>query len=136
MEENIEINVETLTNGLQVVNLFRDPILFEDGTSAKPTNYKLRIASIKSDKEPTTVDEWRDNASPQAGYTNLIRIDSIARVEDLEWMRKNIPKGVLILCPKAQAATYGFPCVTPSWKARIDERSVEHKIDEFYWSSV
>jgi hypothetical protein len=136
MEENIEIKVATLTNGIKVINLFRDIILFDDGTSVENTDYKLRISSIRSEREPKNVDEWRDNSPPQASYIGLTRIDSIARVEDLEWIRKNIPKDVLILCPKAQAAIYGFPCVTPSWKGRIDENSVEHKIDEFFWSSV
>ena len=135
MEQNIEINVKELTNGIKVINLFRSPIFFEDRSVVEITNYTLRIHSMKSDKEPMNVDGWRDNSPPQASYIKLTRIDTMANAEDVEWLRKSIPKDVLILCPKAQAAVYGFPCVTPVWKARIDDNTVEHKLDEFYWSS-
>jgi hypothetical protein len=134
MELNIEIKTVELSNGLKVINLLRVPIHFEDGTIVPVTNFRLRLATLKRKVEPENADEWRKEAAFDADKIALVKANTVPRVEDLEWIKTNIPKDVLILCPRAQSTTYGFPFVTPNYANRIDDDIIEHKIDSFLWS--
>lgn len=131
--EEIEINIVELSNSVKVVNLLPNPIHFNDGTVVPPTRYRLRLSTLKRTEEPPNANEWRDNATPEANYVNLIKADTVPRVEDVEWLRNNIPKDVLVLTKRAIGQTYGFPCVTPNFSQRIDEETVTHHIDSFLW---
>ena len=124
--EDIKINVVELSNGVKVVNLLNVPIHFEDGTIVPSTKKVLRLSSLKRKLEPPNGDEWRTNAT-DVDQIILVKADTVPRVEDLEWLKMNIPKDVLIMCPRAQATMYGFPCVTPNFSRRIDDSIVEHK---------
>ena len=106
--EDIEINIVELSNSVKVVNLLPNPIHFDDGTVVPPTRYRLRLSTLKRTAEPPNAEVWRDNATPKANYVNLIKADTVPRVEDLEWLRNNIPKDVLVLTKRAAAQIWGF----------------------------
>jgi hypothetical protein len=132
--DEIEIKVVELSNGVKVVNMLRAPIHFEDGTIVPVTYFRIRLSTLKRRAEPENADEWRESSAIDGDKVGLIKADSIPRVEDLEWLKRNIPKDVLILCPRAQSTAYGFPCVTPNYGNRINDYVIQHKINSFLWT--
>lgn len=130
--EEIEVKVEVLSNGLKVVNLFARPVTFADGTIVPPTNYNLRLSTLKQGKEPPNIDIWQQDR--EVVRIRFLKGDTVPRVEDIEWLRRNIPKDVLILANRAKADYYGFPCVSPVFSSRINDTEVSHSISDFLWS--
>jgi len=130
--EEIEVKIGVLSNGIKVVNLFMRPIIFDDGTSVPPTKYNLRLSTLKQGKEPPNVDVWEQDR--EVVRIRFLKGDTVPRVEDIEWLRRNIPKDVLILANRTKAEYYGFPCVSPVFSSRINEIDVSHSISDFLWS--
>ena len=130
--EEIEVKIGVLSNGIKVVNLFMRPIIFDDGTSVSPTKYNLRLSTLKQGKEPPNVDVWEQDR--EVVRIRFLKGDTVPRVEDIEWLRRNIPKDVLILANRTKAEYYGFPCVSPVFSSRINEIDVSHSISDFLWS--
>ena len=133
--DGLELKIVELSNSVKVINLIPSPIHFEDGTVVPPTYFRPRLSTLKRVTDPPNADTWRSSATAKANYVDLIKADTVPRVEDLEWLKENIPNDVLILCKRATALVYGFPCVTPNYSRRIDDETIAHAIDSFLWAS-
>ncbi len=134
MSDNYQI--ATLSNGTKIVNLYGEQLVFEDGTVVEPEERRLNLRTIRRfNREPPNSELWRayadDIKDPQI---RLVKSQALPVIEDLEWIKKHIPKDVLIVTRTVIARSYGFPCVTPYFtnESTPEGRRIA-KIRSFQW---
>ena len=138
MDDEIEIKIVEFSNGVKVVNLLSSPILFDDGNDGgrvSCTDKLLRLSTLKQRLEPENCDGWRLRIDPLPNpKIKLLKAISLPRIDDMEWIIRNIPRDVLVIVGRARAQVYGFPCVTPV--ISYMESEPVHRIDCFMWSDT
>jgi hypothetical protein len=139
MDEEIEIKIVEFSNGVKVVNLLSNPILFDEPGSPSVqvpcTDKLLGLKTYKKRLDPENCDGWRIRIDPPPyPKIRLLKAITLPRIDDVEWLIRNIPNDVLVLVGRARAEVYGFPCVTPM--ISFMESEPVHRIDCFMWGDT
>lgn len=131
--DEVNIHIIELTNGLKVVNLIENELHFVDGTIVPPTHKRLRISTLRRNEDPPNFDEWVIRADdPTDRKIRLLKANSIPFIDDVEWLKRNIPVDALVLTGRAKTEIFGFPCVTPVVSHKGE--TALHHIDVFMWN--